>query len=521
EIYEAQQEVAKNFQHYGPDREVTDKETGETYMDPVQTGAMLIENNSGKIISFVGSREFSRDNEYNFATQATRNPGSTIKPLLDYGPAMEKGVVQPGSVLAAYSRTFNISGHNSYPVNNYGGGQYGLVSAREALAKSYNVPAVETYSKIINDDPRPTEEYLEKIGITTLTETDKSILSLSLGGMDHGISVEEMTNAYTTLANNGQFIDGYMIEKITTTDGEIVYEHKPEPVDIFSPQTAYLTIDIMRDVLSYGTAASLKPRLAYQGVDWAGKTGTSDDYKDAWFIGTNPNVTFGTWIGYDSNVGLDYCPGCSLSYSQRAQALWAEFVNAATEINPELLAPQEQFKQPEGIVSRSYCAVSGMLPSELCEKAGLVKSDIYNAKYVPTETDDSLISSGSWLAFNPEWLKRNGYDNLSDLSILYPRTNRELLEKIGSSKGNKEKSNEDNEDNLSSEEEKENENEELKEEKKEDKKEDKKENDKENSKKPDDGKESEDEDEEDDNNNEDDSNKNEDSEENTDNDDGD
>src|SRR5699024_3776874 len=199
---------------------------------------------------------------------------------------------------------------------------------------------------------------------------------------------------------------------------------------------------------------------------------------------------------------LDYCPGCSLSYSQRAQALWAEFVNAATEINPELLAPQEQFKQPEGIVSRSYCAVSGMLPSELCEKAGLVKSDIYNAKYVPTETDDSLISSGSWLAFNPEWLKRNGYDNLSDLSILYPRTNRQLWEKIGSSKGKNEK-------------------EEIKEEKKEDKKEDKKENDKENSKKPDDGKESEDEDEEDDNNNEDDSNKNEDSEENTDNDDGD
>lgn len=450
EVYDAQQEAAKNFRHYGPDREVTNKETGETYIDSVQTGAMLIENSSGRIISFVGSRGFSEDNQLNFATGTKRPPGSTIKPLLDYAPAMEKGVVQPGSVLAAYSRTFNISGHPSYPVNNYGGGQYGLVSAREALAKSYNVPAVETYTKIINDDPQPAEQYLEKMGITSLTENDKSILSLSLGAMDYGMSVEENTNAFSTFANHGQFVDGYMIEKITTSDGKIVYEHEPEPVEVFSPQTAYLTIDMMRDVLSYGTAASLKSRLSHSGVDWAGKTGTSDDYKDAWFIASNPNVTFGTWIGYDSNLGLDYCPGCSLSYSQRSQALWAELINAATAINPELFAPQEKFQQPDGIVSRSYCATSGMLPSELCEKAGLVSSDIYNANFVPTQTDDSLISSGGGVAFNPEWLKRNGYNNLSDLSVLFPRTNRELWERIGTSNGSTEKSNKDNDDSSSS-----------------------------------------------------------------------
>lgn len=462
DIFQAQQEVAKNFEHYGPDREVTvtDDETGETssYMDPVQTGAMLIENKSGRIISFVGSREFTEKNQNNFATNTKRLAGSTIKPLLDYAPAMEKGVVQPGSVLPAYSKTFNVSGHKGYPVGNYGGGEYGLVSAREALAKSYNVPAVETYTRIINDDPNPAEEYLEKMGITSLTENDRNYLSLSLGSMDRGISVEENTNAFGTFANGGQFVDGYMIEKITTADGEIVYEHESEPVDVFSPQTAYLTIDMMRDVLSYGTAASLKPRLKYQAVDWAGKTGTSDDYKDAWFIGTNPNVTFGTWIGYDSNLSLDYCPGCSLTYSQRNQALWAELINAASEIDPDLLVPDEKFEQPDGIVSKSYCEVSGMLPSELCEKAGLISTDIYNEEFVPSETDDSLISgsgsyvtvngktvpagsktpgeflqggSGSGLAFNPDWLKRNGYDEVDDLTKLYPRTNREAWEKIG------------------------------------------------------------------------------------------
>ena len=463
EIYEAQQEVAKDFQHYGPDQEVTvtDEETGKTssYMDPVQTGAMLIENSSGRIISFVGSREFSDEDNNNYATQTRRLAGSTIKPLLDYAAAMEKGKVQPGSVLPAFSKTFNVPGQDTYPVTNYGLGEYGLVSAREALAKSYNVPAVETYSKIINDDPPPAEEFLEKMGITSLTETDKSILSLSLGGMERGLSVEENTNAFATLANNGNFVDGYMIEKITDSDGETIYEHEAEEVDVYSPQTAYLTVDMMRDVLSYGTAATLKPRLKYQSVDWAGKTGTTDDYKDAWFIGVNPNVTFGTWIGYDANLSLDYCPGCSLTYSQRNQALWAELINVASEIKPDLLVPKDRFERPDGIVERSYCAVSGMIPSDLCKKAGLISSDIYNEKYVPTKEDDSLISGGSsvtingktvpagsktpgefvsgegGLSFNPEWLKRNGYDNLSDLTKLYPRTNREKWEKIGVPKG--------------------------------------------------------------------------------------
>src|SRR5690625_4050825 len=463
EIFDAQQEVAKDFQHYGPDREVTvtDDETGETssYMDPVQTGAVLIENSSGRIISFVGSREFSDEDNNNYATQTRRLAGSTIKPILDYAAAVESGKVQPGSILPAFSKTFNVPGQQTYPVTNYGLGEYGLVSAREALAKSYNVPAVEAYSRIINDDPPPAEEYLEKMGITSLTESDKSIISLSLGSMDHGISVEENTNAFTTLANNGKFIDGYMIEKITNSDGETIYEHESEEVDVYSPQTAYLTIDMMRDVLKYGTAASLKPRLKYQSVDWAGKTGTTDDYKDAWFIGVNPNVTFGTWIGYDANLSLDYCPGCTLTYSQRNQALWAELINVASEINPDLLVPKENFKRPDGIVERSYCGVSGMLPSELCKKAGLISSDIYNAKHVPTKEDDSLISGGSFvtvdgksvpagpktpsefvsgeggLSFNPDWLKRNGYDDLSDFTKLYPRTNRDLWEKIGVPKG--------------------------------------------------------------------------------------
>ena len=455
EIYDAMQTVAEEYQYYGPDRTFTveDAETGEEYetTDPLQTAAMLIENNTGRIISFVGGRGHSEDEELNYATKAVRSPGSTIKPLLDYGPAMEEGAVQPGTPIADYDR--NYPGWTN--LGNYGGGHYGIVSARTALANSYNIPAAEVYLNIM--DKRPTEEYLEKMGITTLSKMDHEIRSISIGAMDHGVTVEENVNAFATLGNNGQFADGYMIEKITTEDGDVIYEHETEAVDVFSPQTNYLTLDLMRSVISQVTAQYLNSQLRYGGVDWAGKTGTSQDYWDGWFIATNPNVTFGTWMGYDRNYSI-YETGSGLSYSQMNMKLWAELINAATDINPDLLAPSDRFTRPDGIVQRSYCAISGMLPSELCEQAGLVKSDLFNAKYVPTETDDSLISGnivmvdgnavvagpdtpgefveGDGLAFNPDFLERMGWDELSDLTQLYPRTETEKWEKISVSTSN-------------------------------------------------------------------------------------
>lgn len=445
-MYDEMQKVAKDYQYYGPDQTIPVKGEDKPKIEQVETGAVIIENNTGKILSFVPGREDSLDNQYNHATKAHRSPGSTIKPLAVYAPAMELGAVQPGSVIA------DIPSPSGWP-KNYGGASYGLVSAREALAYSYNVSAVEVYRKILGQNPA--KQFLMKMGIE-VSKGDQEQPALALGGMDNGMTVEQNTNAFATFSNGGDYISSYMIEKITDSEGNIIYEHEPEPVEVFSPQTAYLTIDMMRDVIRQGTAGYLPGHLQYRGVDWAGKTGTSNEYKDAWFVGTNPNVTMGVWIGYDTPSSI-YCSGCSLSYSQRTQNLWAQLMNAATEVNPELLAPKEAHKQPDGIVSRSYCATSGMAPSDLCSKAGLVRSDIYNSKYVPNKTDDSLVGGNMALveidgeqvvagpntpsefttgksggfSFNPEFLKRMGYDRLGDLSVLIPRRNPEPWKKIG------------------------------------------------------------------------------------------
>ena len=385
EIYDKWQQVVKNFNGYGPDlREtVDDPETGErkTVAEPMEVGAVLIENNTGKILSFVGGRDYKREN-LNHATQAYRQNGSTMKPLLVYGPAIDMGIASPGSVLADVPLAIPTGSGVYRPSNFTKNRYYGLVPAREALKHSYNVSAVYLYQKVLPKNP--VEHYLEKMKFSKLTPSDYSNLSMALGALGYGVSVEENTNAFSTFANGGKFVDAYIIEKIVDGEGKVIYEHKSEPVEVYSPQASYLTIDMMRDVVRGGTARALPSYLKFS-ADWAGKTGTSQETRDIWFVGLNPNVTAGIWMGYDTPKTI---PG---SYRSVHLRLWAQLMNAAYDADPDFIAPKERFRMPGGIVKRTYCAVSGLLPSAACAKAGLTASDYYIAEYAPTKTDDNLI----------------------------------------------------------------------------------------------------------------------------------
>jgi penicillin-binding protein 1B len=385
DIYDAMQVVKDNYAHFGPDKaqEITDPETGEkvTIMEPVEVGAILIENQTGKIISFVGGRNYERE-QLNHATSAVRQNGSTMKPLLVYAPAFELGKAQPGTILPDVPLHLNPQSSQPWP-NNYDRRYSGLVTARHALTKSYNVPAVKLYKDIVNQKPA---KYLEKMGFTSLAAPDYTNLATAIGSLEKGVTVEENTNAFGTFANGGKFIDAYMIEKITDRNGKVIYQHKVKQTDVFSPQTSYLTIDIMRDVISQGTATAINGRLKFK-TDWAGKTGTGNQFYDAWFVATNPNVSMGIWTGYDTPKSLKTG---GLSYSLRTNYLWADLANAAYDINPDLMDPPDPFKMPEGIVRLSICGASGQLPSKAC--SGLVTTDLFNAKFVPTKVDNSLIS---------------------------------------------------------------------------------------------------------------------------------
>ncbi|MFB4163047.1 transglycosylase domain-containing protein [Alteribacillus sp. JSM 102045] len=392
DIYDSMQEAVNNSEWFGPDRQ------GEDGTEPEEVGAILIDNQTGAILSFVGGRDFNREN-LNHATQAYRQNGSTMKPLLAYGPAIDQGVVQPGTVLPDVPSEYR----DGTEFTNFGGSYQGFVSVREALKESRNVPAVKTFQRIEHETSR---QALEDMGFQRL-DPDEPYESGSIGGLTYGATVEQNTNAFATFGNEGQFHDSYLIEKIEKKDGETVYEHNAENNKVFSPQTAFLTVDILRDVLEPGGTASALPGMLKFGGDWAGKTGTTNDTKDSWFIGLNPNVTFGTWIGYDDPQALA-TPYKGLSYGARTQQIWAEMMNAAYDADPDVLGIDDEFEQPDGIVRQTICGISGKLPSSLCKEAGLTTTDYFNEEFLPSETDDSL-SEVSSVTINGERYK--AYDS--------------------------------------------------------------------------------------------------------------
>ncbi|HLR54787.1 MAG TPA: transglycosylase domain-containing protein [Pseudogracilibacillus sp.] len=432
EMYKKMKEIGDNYGNYGPNNEHDQKE---------QAGAVLAENDTGKVLSFYPGRDIKRgESEFNYAMGGKgRLPGSTMKPLATYAPAIELGEIQPGSVI------LDAKYPGEHRTKNYGGGYYGLVSARDALANSYNVVAEEIYDRIL--DENPAKNYVSEMGIP-VTESDQETLQFGTGGVDYGVTVEQNTNAFGTLSNQGDYVPSYMIEEITDADGETIYEHESKEKEVFSPQTAYLTLDMMRDVISDGTGTAIKSQLNNNDVDWAGKTGTSTEYKDSWFMGTNPNVTLGTWMGYETPTSV-YCEGCSLSYSDRNQHLWAAFVNGLAEIDADLVTPSDKHKKPDGLVTKKYCATSGDKPSELCEKAGLVEEDLYDKEETPSDKDDSLTeSSKGKYKFKKEWIKDKGYDDIiDDPDELIPRKHEDKWKKVEGSQSSEDDDDENNDDN--------------------------------------------------------------------------
>jgi len=384
DIYEKHQEIVKNFNKYPGSVTVEEKDpdTGKMVKvkKPIEVGMMMIENQSGRIISFVGGRDYWK-NEVNHASEVTSNGrpiGSTMKPLLVYGPAIEMGIISPGSPIADVDHEF-IWNNKPYEPSNYTKGKfYGVVSAREAIARSFNISAVQLMYQIFDQDPF---QYIENMGLSKLKNQFYRSPAAALGSSS--LSVEENTNAFATFANGGEFNDAYMIEKIVDKNGNVIYEHQPDPVKVFSEETAYLTLELLKEPLKHsnGTARRI-PGLLNFSSNFYGKTGTSNDKKDIWFVGLNPNISMGIWMGYDQPKSVE---------SNAHLDLWAALMNAAYKINPDLVGAKEQFKAPSGVVEAEYCTISGLLPSEACEKAGLVAKDYFNIKFLPKQQDDSLV----------------------------------------------------------------------------------------------------------------------------------
>ncbi|SDB81267.1 transglycosylase domain-containing protein [Shouchella lonarensis] len=366
DLYKAMNEAAASADHlFEPDRGGIREELG----------AVLLHNQTGAILSFVGGRREELEKwEVNHAT-SPRQAGSTMKPILAYGPAIEAGVTQPGLVIPDTEMSYR----NGKTIGNAGRAHAGNVSVRESLVQSYNVPAVRA------SDATPVsvkEKVIANAGLTSANFSVEKILGIQsapLGSVE--ITVEQNASAFSTFANNGVRHEPYMIERIETSTGEVVYEHEDKQYTVFSPQTSYLVTDMLRGVMKSGaTGATAGGNIFY--ADWASKTGTTNDNKDSLFVATNPNITLALWNGF-SGKQLPLNPTYGGGTGPRTQKIWARLAHAAYNVNPSLMSANgKRFTQPGGLTRRSVCAITGGPPSKACEALELVTSDLYASHMV-------------------------------------------------------------------------------------------------------------------------------------------
>jgi len=383
-IYDMMTAIAEDPKNFAPAKSYT--ANGQRVENALeQVGATLINNKTGAVLGFVGGRDF-KISQLNH-TSTPRQPGSTMKPLAGYAPAFEKGLLQPGSVIDDSRIALdNGPGNPPFYPSNYDNRFHGLVTARVALKESYNIPAIKAYLEV----GIPTAlDTVRRMGITTLVtpednprRNDYQSKTAVLGGLTHGVTVEEITNAYSVFANSGVWIDSYMIQKITDSSQYTLYEHTAAPQRVYSEQTAYLITDMMRTVVKNGTARALKAYIG-EAHDVAGKTGTTNSDQDSWFVGYTPEVSLGVWIGYDIPHPLPK------AVPARSTQIWGKMMQGLFNLYPDQYPNNSRFKMPPDMVYREICSKTGKLASDVCREEGTVIKELFNAKYAPTEMDTS------------------------------------------------------------------------------------------------------------------------------------
>ena len=356
-----------------------------------RNGALVaIQPENGEILAMVGSPDFN-DNEnsgqINMAT-SPRQPGSAIKPLI-YAAAFEKGWT-PATLIWDIETAFSPTGIESdlaysepYIPENYDGLFHGPVLARDALANSYNIPAVKALEFVhIYDDPvtDAADGFIAFAKRFHLDSLDKPGfgLSLALGGGE--VTLLELTNAFAVFANNGAYVPVTPILKILNNKDEIIYEsNSRNPEQIIKEEYSYQISSILSDPVSRAPMFG-QDSVLNQPFPAAVKTGTTNDFRDNWTVGYTPDLAVGVWIG-----NADYKPMISTTGLSGAAPAWSEFFRSAEYIISN--NRPSSFSRPAGIVENTICSVSGTLPSDYCPTR---KTEIFAYNQLPLPASDDL-----------------------------------------------------------------------------------------------------------------------------------
>jgi penicillin-binding protein 1A len=303
-----------------------------------QSALLCIEAETGLVKVMVGGRDF-RESQFNRATQSRRQPGSAFKPII-YSAALDKGFTPATEIIDSPIVFEDETNDFTWKPKNYGKKFYGPTLFRKALAKSRNVVTI----KILQDiGIGYTLDYAKKLGIESELSND---LSIALGSS--GVSLLELVNAYAVFANQGYLVEPAFITKIEDRYGNILEEMNPSREKVIDKNTAYLMTNLLESVVQEGTGHRAKAL----NRPVAGKTGTTNDLQDAWFVGYTPRYISGVWVGYDNGQTL----GRGETGSRTASPIWLEFMNKILKGTPV-----REFQVPEGVVFAKIDAETGLL----------------------------------------------------------------------------------------------------------------------------------------------------------------
>ena len=353
---------------------------GVKRLSPELQGALIcLDPNTGDILAAVGGVDVALSG-YNRAFSAKRQPGSAIKPMI-YAAALEKGITA-GSLWDDTPATYNKGNGELWKPLNYGREIYGELSLRQALAYSNNVIAV----KLLEAVGVPYfVDFAGKMGLPLRTENG---LSLALGTNE--VTLNDLALSYAPLANGGMRPEARTIIRVYDSRRRSWLENPPVTAPVLSPAVAYVTTQMLKDVLTYGTAKSLK-KFSHLHPS-AGKTGTTDDGRDAWFVGYTPNVITGVWVGYDKprSGGKGFTGGAV------AAPIWERFMRKAVVVKPAV-----DFTRPDTVVSVAIDLATGCLATADC----------------PVKRDEFYVSGTEPVEYCP---KHGGGDSKKTLPAILP-----------------------------------------------------------------------------------------------------
>ncbi len=315
-----------------------------------QLAVVSLDVNSGAIRAMVGGRG---NDQFNRAYQAVRQPGSAFKPFVYAAGIAEHGLTT-GSVVNDLPMLASKSGKDDLSIwpRDYGDHYRGLITLNTALTHSVNVAAVKTIQDI---GVKNTINFAEKLGISTFTNNDglDDHYSLALGGLNRGVTPLEMAAAYSVFANKGVYTEPYAIEEVYDKNDKLIYRAQPEKKIVMTEADSYLITSMLKSVVDNGTG-----RRAQMDRDVAGKTGTTNDYTDAWFVGYTPQIATSVWIGEDTRNSMEYANSSTVSSGHAAQ-IWGEYMREVVKDMPAL-----DFYMPENIIEAPVEPYTGLKPNQ-------------------------------------------------------------------------------------------------------------------------------------------------------------